>query len=105
MLSRDGFVAFDSQQSEKVTKARIANLTIAIIWCILLDVFCKKYQLLLMIKACVRDLHSRGKRVATWSSLPSARGLPRLYAATRARKQRGVNRAIAPEIFTNLCIC
>jgi len=32
ILSRDGFVAFDAQQSEKVTKTRIVNLAVATIW-------------------------------------------------------------------------
>jgi len=58
ILLRHSFVAFDSQQSEKATNARIVNVTVATIWVVLLDVFC----------SCVQDFYGRGKQVATWSS-------------------------------------
>jgi len=32
IFSRDGFVAFDSHQSEKVRNTRIVNLTVTTIW-------------------------------------------------------------------------
>ena len=50
ILSRDGFVAIDSLQFEKVTNTRIVILAVAIIWVDFLDVFC----------SCVRDFYSRG---------------------------------------------
>ena len=39
ILWRDGFVAFDSLQSEKVTNTRIVIPAVATIWVVLLDVF------------------------------------------------------------------
>jgi len=48
ILSRDGFVAFDSLQWGKVTNNRIVILAVATIWDILLDVFC----------SCVQDFYS-----------------------------------------------
>jgi len=59
IISRDGFVAFDSLQSEKVTKTRIVNLAVQPVECVLRDVFC----------SCVWDFYSCGKRVATGSPL------------------------------------
>ena len=57
IISRDGFTAFDSLQSEKVTNTRIVNLAVQPVGCVLHDVFC----------SCVWDFYSRGKRAATWS--------------------------------------
>ena len=57
IISRDGFVAFDSLQSEKVTNKPIVNLAVQPVGYVLHDVFC----------SCVWDFYSRGKRSARWS--------------------------------------
>jgi len=57
IISRDGFVAFDSLQSEKVANMRIVNLAVQPVWCILHDVFWW----------CVWDFCRRGKWAATRS--------------------------------------
>ena len=57
IISRDGFVAFDSLQSEKVTNTRIVNQAVQPVGCVLSDVFW----------SCVWDFYSRGKRAAMWS--------------------------------------
>jgi len=57
IISRDGFVAFDSLQSEKVTNTRIVNLAVQPVGCVSNDVFCSS----------VWDFYSRGERDATWS--------------------------------------
>jgi len=49
IVSCDGFVAFDSLKSEKVTNVRIVILAYATIWVVLLDVFC----------SCVGDFYRR----------------------------------------------
>ena len=57
IISPDGFVVFDSSQSENVTNTRIANLAVQPVGYVLHDVFC----------SCVWDFYSRGKRTARWS--------------------------------------
>ena len=57
IISRDGFVTFDSLQSEKVRNTRIVNLAVQPVGCVLHEVFCSY----------VWDFYSRGKRAAMWS--------------------------------------